>query len=77
MKAELKGEKYSYRCKFRSKCGIIINISKEELIQHEKEKNHNTQIKITSNQKEHTCKEKADSEIKIEQKKKKYPKILH
>ena len=43
LKAELKEEKYSYRCKFRSKCGIIINISKEELIQHEKEKIHNTQ----------------------------------
>ena len=39
LKAALKGNNYSYRCKYRSKCHVIINIKKIDLIKKNNENN--------------------------------------
>ena len=50
-KDSLKNDYYTYRCKYRSKCGVILKISRTELINIKKERlslkyNLNLQAKL-------------------------------
>ena len=55
----LNNDFYSYRCKFRGKCKIVIKISREEIIKYNNAKENNTECQInfsiSSSIKTHSC----------------------
>ena len=63
-KDELKNNFYTYRCKFRKSCGIVIKIHKDELIKYMENNNIELKYEITSKLKEHKCK---DNNNKVEE----------
>ena len=54
-KDELINNFYSFRCKYRTFCKIILKISREELEKYSKSEDYIIKYEITSNQKEHSC----------------------
>ena len=57
LKDELKNNFYSYRCKYRSVCGITIKIHQNELDKIINDKDGDIEYTISSTLKEHKCKE--------------------
>ena len=68
-KDELKNNFYSYRCKYRQKCKIIIKVAREEIEKYNKNDNYEIQMDISSEQKNHTCKLDNEEEVKNNQEK--------
>ena len=55
-KNSLKNNYYTYRCKYRSKCGVVLKISRTELIKYKEGKDiSEIQFEFTSKIKNHTC----------------------
>ena len=55
-KDSLKNDYYTYRCKYRSKCGFVLKISRTELIKYKEGKDiSEIQFEFTSKIKNHTC----------------------
>ena len=46
---------FSYRCKHRRKCNILLKIKQEELIKYVEDNNYKIKYAITSTLKEHIC----------------------
>ena len=65
-KDELKNNFYSYRCKFRSACGITIKIHQKELDKIMNNKEGEIEYTISSTVKEHKCKKNINKEFKKE-----------
>lgn len=55
-KDELKNKNYSFRCKNRLSCKIIIKVSEEEILKYIKKNDYEIKYEISSEQKSHTCK---------------------
>ena len=53
---------YSYRCKHRRKCGILIKITEEALKKYKANQEYKIKFTITSSIKEHKCKPKENLE---------------
>ena len=51
---------YSYRCKHRRKCGVLITITEEKLKLYIANKEHKIKYTISSSLKEHICNKKDD-----------------
>ena len=54
-KEELKNKYYTYRCKHRIKCGVVIKISKTKLIKYTNKNYENIEYRIISKAQTHTC----------------------
>ena len=54
-KSELINNNYSYRCKYRNKCKILIKIGKDQLIEYLKNNDANITCSISSTEKIHNC----------------------
>jgi len=54
-KDELINQNYIYRCQKRKKCGLLIKISKKEIINYLKDKNYTIKYETTGKLKEHQC----------------------
>ena len=54
-KDELKNNYYTYRCKHRTKCGVVIKIAKAELVKYNNKNYDNLEYTITSKAENHTC----------------------
>ena len=55
-KDNLKNEYYTYRCKYRTKCGVVLKISRIELIKYKEGKDLSEILfDIKSKIKNHTC----------------------
>ena len=52
---ELSNEYYSYRCKYRTVCKILIKINKENLVKLKENSPDNIDYTITSREKIHKC----------------------
>ena len=59
-KDELSNEYYSYRCKYRKVCKILIKINKENLVKLKNNSSDNFDYTITSRDKIHKCNKKID-----------------
>lgn len=62
-KNELVNDYYSYRCKYRTACKILVKINKENLIKLKENSTDNIEYTITSNETIHKCKKKTDLDI--------------
>ena len=58
IKEELSNNFFSYRCKKRKDCWIVIKVSKEELKKYMENNNYKINYTINGKKKEHTCKSK-------------------
>ena len=56
-KDELKNNHYTYRCKHRKNCGLVINLEQKELEKYIENPLNEIKYEITSKLKEHKCKE--------------------
>lgn len=65
-KDELKNDFYSYRCKYRTSCGLTIKVHKNELIKYNDNIASEINYQITSKIKEHECRGNDNKEIKKE-----------
>ena len=59
-KNELSNEYYSYRCRYRTVCKILIKINKENLVKLKENQTDNIDYTITSREKIHKCNKKTD-----------------
>ena len=57
-KDELNNNFYTYRCKKRKNCGLVIKISQIELMKYNEDKQYKINYIITGNKQVHTCKDK-------------------